>query len=112
MKHLSRYTNFTLQFSLILLSLVATNSYAAQGSQDEITFAEAEKYTVKIRTQINYPFYDDAKTSSIGTGFLINREKGLILTNAHVVGRSRSIVKVMFKSNKYYKAKKLYVDFI
>jgi len=107
MQYLTRFTNITVYFVFLLLLLTATSSYA---SSDEKTFAEAAKYTVKIRTQINYPFYQDGKGSSIGTGFLISREKGLILTNAHVVGRSKSKIKVMFKNEDYFSAKKMYVD--
>lgn len=107
MQYLSRFTDSIVYFVFLLLLLATSISYAAN---DEKTFAEAAKYTVKIRTQINYPFYQDGKGSSIGTGFLISREKGLILTNAHVVGRSRSKIKVMFKNEDYFSAKKMYVD--
>ena len=110
MMYLSRFTDLTHQFLLFFFLLVAADAGAATANKDEVTFAEAAKYTVKILTRINYPFIEDSKLSSIGTGFLINREKGLILTNAHVVGRSRSQIKVMFKDKDYYKVKKLYVD--
>ena len=107
MPYLTRSTDFPVYFVFLLMLVTASTSYAAN---DEMTFAEAAKYTVKIRTQINYPFYEDSKGSSIGTGFLISREKGLILTNAHVVGRSRSKIKVMFKNEDYFSAEKMYVD--
>ena len=110
MVYLSRFTRKHILFSLFFILLFSSATQAVTSNHDEITFAEAAKYTVKIRTQITFPFYDDVKSSSIGTGFLINRDKGLILTNAHVVGRSRSKINIMFKGHDYYKAKKLYVD--
>ena len=108
--HLCRYNvqYIALGWFYLLLGLQAVSS--APINQDERTFSEAEKYTVKIRTRINYPFIEDSKMSSIGTGFVINRTEGIVLTNAHVIGRSRSQLKVKFKNNEYISAKKLYVD--
>lgn len=110
MMYLSRFTVFHFLTSFVLIALISHVSHAESTNRDEATFTEAAKYTVKILTRINYPFIEDSKLSSIGTGFLINREKGLILTNAHVVGRSRSQIKAMFKDEEYQKVKKLYVD--
>ena len=110
MIYLSRFTVFHFLASLIFFIIISQVTHAESTNKDESTFAEAAKYTVKILTRINYPFIEDSKLSSIGTGFLINRKKGLILTNAHVVGRSHSIIKAMFKDEDYQEVKKLYVD--
>ena len=102
-------------FRMICTALVICGSVSLIAKEnntitDENTFLNAKKYTVKILTRINYPFIEDKKMSAIGTGFLIDKERGLILTNAHVVGHSRSQVEVMFYGKTYHKATKLYVD--
>ena len=71
---------------------------------------KANLYTVKIKSSIKYPFYQDDAGTSKGAGFLINKDKGWILTNAHVSGRGNARVYVAFKDKKYIKAKVLYVD--
>lgn len=106
---------FRYVFSVFCSSLILTGSVnlsADEGvkTNDEKTFLNAKHYTVKIRTRIKYPFIEDSKTSSLGAGFLIDKSKGLIITNAHVVGHSRSQVSVMFYDGEYIKATKLYVD--
>ena len=70
----------------------------------------ANKYTVKIKSSIEFPFYDDAAGTGKGAGFLIDKEKGWIFTNAHVSGRGNARVYVAFKGKKYQKAKIFYVD--
>ena len=71
---------------------------------------KANLYTVKIKSSIKYPFYQDDAGTSKGAGFLINKDKGWMLTNAHVSGRGNARVYVAFKDKKYIKAKVLYVD--
>lgn len=71
---------------------------------------QANLYTVKIMTTITYPFGEDKKGSSIGAGFLINKEKGWILTNAHVASKSPSIVHLHFKNEQEIFAEKVYLD--
>lgn len=95
---------------LVLCGNVSLLAEENKTINDENTFSNAKKYTVKILTRINYPFIEDKKMSSIGTGFLIDKAQGLILTNAHVVGHSRSQVDVMFYGESYHSAKKVYVD--
>ena len=70
----------------------------------------ANSYTVKIKSSIEYPFYDDDSGTGKGAGFLIDKNKGWIVTNAHVSGRGNARVYVAFKDKKYLKAKIYYVD--
>ena len=65
----------------------------------------ANKYTVKIKSSIEFPFYDDDAGTGKGAGFLIDKEKGWIFTNAHVSGRGNARVYIAFKDKKYQKAK-------
>jgi len=89
-------------FCLLLSSAVA--------NETESVFKSANQYTVKIITRVQMPFYDDEKGTFTGTGFLIDAKKGWILTNAHVVSRSPSTVRISFKGREDVIAEKLYVD--
>jgi S1-C subfamily serine protease len=73
-------------------------------------FREAREYTVRIRAQITTPFLEDELGSFQGAGFLVDAERGWIVTNAHVVGQSPSNVEVAFADEDYVPARKLYVD--
>ena len=53
---------------------------------------------------------EDSKETSNGAGFLIDRNRGWILTNAHVVSYSPSIHKIAFHNHDYISAQKIYVD--
>jgi S1-C subfamily serine protease len=76
----------------------------------ETIFETARDYTVQIRTAVDIPFIEDKKTSSLGAGFMVDIERGWILTNAHVVARSPSQVMVAMDGQPYREATKLYVD--
>ncbi len=72
--------------------------------------ADANRYTVKIVAAITFPFERENKGTAMGAGFFIDREKGWILTNAHVAGRSPSSVHVSFNGSPSVEAAKVYVD--
>lgn len=76
----------------------------------EAAFREARRYTVRIRTRIETPFLGDEEGAFEGAGFLIDRERGWIVTNAHVVGQSPSNVEVAFAGEEFQPARKIYVD--
>lgn len=92
--------------SAIFLAFGA-NAYAQSG---EDIFKDATAYTVQIRTQVDIPFIGDKKTSTMGAGFVVDATRGWVMTNAHVVARSPSEVRVRFRRGEYQDAKKLYVD--
>ena len=56
---------------------------------------DAQKYTVKVRATVNWPFAPEQFGTGQGTGFVIDREKGWILTNAHVAKRSAATVEIV-----------------
>ena len=70
----------------------------------------AGRYTVKITTAVDYSFGNEKKGTWRGSGFLVDRERGWILTNAHVAGKSPSTVRVSFKDRPYSKVEKVYID--
>ena len=83
---------------------------ASQTSANEDVFKTALKYTVQIRATLPVPFDGDRKGSGLGAGFVVDAERGWIMTNAHVVGRSPSRVEVAFHGREFVEAAKVYVD--
>ena len=94
---------------IVPLVCVSLMSYAYAG-QDEQAFEQARRYTAKVVTRVELPFYGDRKGTTIGAGFVVDADRGWVMTNAHVVARSPSQVKVALLDGDYYVARKLYVD--
>ena len=76
----------------------------------ERVFRDARSYTVRIHTQITSPFVEDQRGSFEGAGFVVDSQRGWVLTNAHVVGHSPSSISVAFADRPFRPAKKIYVD--
>jgi serine protease Do len=79
-------------------------------SQAQDVIAQARNHTVKITTAITYAFGLEKKSSSNGAGFLIDKARGWILTNAHVAARSPSTISIRFRDEDSIPAQKVYVD--
>lgn len=95
----------------VLFALAAwMHGPATAQDRTETIFREARNYTVRIRTQITTPFYEDERGSFSGAGFLVDPKRRWVLTNAHVVGRSPSTVQVAFADGTFRPARKVYVD--
>jgi S1-C subfamily serine protease len=78
-------------------------------SADEI-LDQANHYTVKVRRVSSMGFNQDQGTSAHATGFLVDRTRGWILTNAHVASRSPATLTISFKGQKYITARRVFVD--
>ena len=63
-------------------------------------FKDAAIYTVKIKTRIEYPFFEDSRSSRNGAGFLVNKQLGWVITNAHVSIRNPESLLISFKEKK------------
>jgi serine protease Do len=100
-----------LKLGLVICLLVV---FLVLGSEvkadDERIFKDANSYTVKIKTQVEIPFKEDGAGVFSGAGFLVDQERGWIVTNAHVASKSPSKVEVAFKDQDYHLAKKIYLD--
>ena len=94
----------------LLSPLVVGSVTAADAERGEQIFRKALSYTVQIKSSVSLPFAGDAKGSSLGAGFVIDAERGWILTNAHVVSRSPSRVEVAFHDQDFRDAIKIWVD--
>ena len=91
------------------VSLIAMLLLGNAGQANDVIEA-AGRFTVKITTAVDYSFGNEKKGTWRGSGFLVDRERGWILTNAHVAGKSPSTVRVSFKDRPYSKVEKVYVD--
>ena len=74
---------------LIILSFVLLSKSAYANELQKI-LSDANKYTVKISHSTNTPFIEDNYNASFGSGILIDKTNGIIITNAHVSSYSPS----------------------
>ena len=93
---------------IILLSYFFSFSAQSAVSLTKI-LEDANQYTVKIQNSIERPFVEDGY-SGRGTGFLVDKAKGYILTNSHVSGSSPAINEINFKNKRRIAAKQVYID--
>ena len=71
---------------------------------------DASNYAVRIKSTIRYAFAEDSAGTSNGAGFLVDKARGWVLTNAHVSGRGTADLEVSFKGHEYFDAKPVYID--
>jgi serine protease Do len=95
---------------LCAILFVTVCPHLIQGAQSASYLTDAEQYTVKIRTRVEYPGFTDNKGSFTGAGFLIDASKGWIATNAHVSSRNPASIEVAFKAQAFTEAKLIYAD--
>lgn len=107
MKPISRRNFLIPLFLLVPLGLVPVRAYA---DTTEDIFGRAALYTVQIKTAVPVPFEGEEQGAWSGAGFLVDRQRGWIMTNAHVASRSPSTVEVGFKDRDFVDAHKVYVD--
>ncbi|MCP4982695.1 MAG: PDZ domain-containing protein [Gammaproteobacteria bacterium] len=96
-----------LRFSILLFALHGSPVFA---DSIETVFRDAARYTVKIKTTTEYPYLTDDLGTTFGAGFLVDKKRGWILTNRHVVAVAPSTVEVRFIDNVYLPAEKIYMD--
>jgi serine protease Do len=99
----------TLRRTLAACTLAAAFGATAADNSETI-FSQALSYTVQIRTAVATPLEGDLKGTQRGAGFIVDAEKGWVMTNAHVVSRSPSRVEVAFQGQSFSEAEKIYVD--
>jgi len=93
----------------IFLSFVLLSKIAYSNELQKI-LSDANKYTVKISHSTNTPFIEDNYNASFGSGILIDKTNGIIITNAHVSSYSPSINRVNFKYSDPIQSKQIYID--
>ena len=77
-----------LSFLLLFCGIEISTVQATESSADRLTFAEAAKYTVKLKARARYPFYDDEIGSIRGAGFLIDKDRRSKNTKQELSARS------------------------
>ena len=95
--------------AVFLINFVLLSSSVAYAQTVDV-IAQANSYTVKIITAVDYPFGSDKKGTSRGSGFLVDKERGWILTNAHVASKSPSTMRASFKDQPYAPGQTVSVD--
>jgi serine protease Do len=111
------------EVSMLMLAVAARRSHliaatlaaalTAAGStcgKAESLIEEATRHTVKLRVSVEYPFIGERRGTFNGTGFVVDRERGWIVTNAHMAKYSPSKIRIIFKDRDPIVGKKLYVD--
>ncbi len=73
-------------------------------------FEQALTYTVEIKSTVRWPLSDEKKGTAKGAGFLVDRQRGWIMSNAHVAARSPSSLSLNFHGEDTIPAEKIYVD--
>ena len=97
----------------VALQIATTFAAAAQTGPDLADMlGQAQRFTVKVRGTVVWPFTPEQPGTGSGTGFIIDRDKGWILTNAHVAKRSPSTVEIAVgdAENEWIAADRVYVD--
>ncbi|MFM9941025.1 MAG: trypsin-like peptidase domain-containing protein [Hyphomicrobiaceae bacterium] len=97
----------------IVCQLALLAPAAAQPAPDlGAMLGQAQRFTVKVRGTVLWPFAPEQMGTGLGTGFIIDRAKGWILTNAHVAKRSPSTVEIALgeAENDWLPAERIYVD--
>ena len=92
-------------FLIAVLAVFANNQ---QSLADPIE--DANSYAVRVKSSVRYAAFFDSAGTADGAGFLVDKKRGLILSNAHVAGYGTASLEVSFKGEKYQDAQVLYVD--
>jgi len=82
----------------------------ASADPTEDIFGRAVLYTVQIKAAVPVPFEGEEQGAWSGAGFLVDKQRGWIMTNAHVASRSPSTLEVGFRDADLVDAHKVYVD--
>ena len=93
---------------LFVVLVLSGSALASKYSTDTVVNA-----SVLIRTNLKHGFSedDDASGRWRGSGFVINKEKGWIMTNGHVSASGPAEIRVQFVGDKSrYEASRLFVD--
>ena len=99
-------TNLYLRVFLSISALILSQASLAGASPID----DASKYSVRIKSTVQYAFAEEDAGTSNGAGFLVDKQRGWVLTNAHVSGYGTGDLEVSFKGFDYFEAAPVYVD--
>jgi serine protease Do len=98
---------------LVLLAALVISACAGLAGADtpaQNAFTEANRYTVKINASTEYSFIERESGAWTGAGFLVDRQRRWVLTNAHVAGYVQTTLQANFKGEPSRPARALFVD--
>ena len=98
--------------ALGLSVFLGTSNYAT-AEDSQLLIENATQATVLIKTHLKHGFIEDEEATDRwrGSGFLIDRKNGWIMTNAHVAGYGDSSLRVKFENQtKFTPAEKVFLD--
>lgn len=95
--------------SVIVATLVTMRVSAA--TDGEAAFAAAAKYTVKIEATVRLAVgAKDEQGVFSGAGFVVDANRGWILTNAHVTTRSPATIRARSRNGAWIPVRRVYID--
>ena len=86
-------------FAAVAALTLYTSAYAAEDTAWTETLERISTGVVSIRVDSTRAFDTEWNTSSQATGFVVDAERGLILTNRHVVTPGPVIAEAVFRNN-------------
>ena len=86
--HARRRFAVSLLGSSLLAVALCVPAPVVLAQEAEKALEKADAFTVRIKTTIVYPFGQDKRGTFKGAGFVVDKERGWIATNAHVASRS------------------------
>ena len=98
---------------IFIVSCLALFVSFAHSKDDEQLIQKVTEATVLIKARLLHGFAEDRVASGrwTGSGFLVDREKGWVITNRHVAGIGPAELRVQFVDDKSkYSAERVYVD--
>ena len=97
-------------FAAIVALTVATPAIPAEGPAWTETLERISSGVVSIRVDSTRAFDTEWNTSSQATGFVVDAERGIILTNRHVVTPGPVIAEAVFRNNEEVELTPVYRD--
>ncbi|MGX5200833.1 trypsin-like peptidase domain-containing protein [Aliikangiella sp. IMCC44632] len=90
--------------------LLSTNGIAKESSQWDKVIASASKSVVSIRVNVVRSFDTETAKVTQATGFIVDAERGIIVTNRHVVNPGPITAEAVFSNNEEIQLRPIYRD--
>jgi len=95
---------------LAAITALASGNPSTAATAAQTAFTEANRYTVKINASTEYSFIERDPGSWSGAGFLVDRDRRWVLTNAHVAGYVQTNLQANFKNQPSVPLRAIFVD--
>jgi S1-C subfamily serine protease len=97
-------------FGLILASALAGALPAPESADWEATLRRVVPAVVVLRVSATRPFDTENPGTYTATGFVVDAERGLVLTNRHVVGPGPVVAEAVFQNHEEVELRAVYRD--